>query len=162
VKDTTMTARLDDRLRELGDAVALHEPPPAVDRAVATAIEGSARRGARVPRSERASERWVAWPIALAASIFAISFIVRQAPPQDPVPVASADALREVSREFLAVAPVDEIARAGDAYVLPARLPRMALSQLGLPVDPQRVGEAVDTELLVRPDGAVLALRFVH
>ena len=158
-----MTAqRLDDQLRALGAGLASHEPTPAVDRAIAAAIAGSARRNARAHRREAASERWLAWPIALAASIFAISFIVRQAPPQDLLPVASSEALREVSREFLPLAPADVIARAGDAYVLPASLPRMALSQLGLPVDPQRVGEAVDTELLVRPDGAVIAIRFVH
>jgi len=46
--------------------------------------------------------------------------------------------------------------------VVPARMPRMALAQFGLPVNPARAGEAIDTELLVRPDGAVLALRFVN
>ena len=56
----------------------------------------------------------------------------------------------------------EEIARAGDTYVMPARLPRTTLAQLGLPVNPERIGEAVETELLVRADGAVLALRFVQ
>ena len=38
----------------------------------------------------------------------------------------------------------------------------MTLAQFGLPVNPARAVEAIDTELLVRRDGAVLALRFVN
>ena len=55
-----------------------------------------------------------------------------------------------------------EIERAGDKMVIPARLARMTLAQLGLPVDPARAGEGVDTELLVRGDGSVLAVRFIY
>ena len=67
----------------------------------------------------------------------------------------------DVVEEFFARGAA-EIERTGDAYVMPARMPRMALAQFGLPVNPARAGEAIDTELLIRPDGAVLALRFVN
>ena len=149
---------LDDRLRALGAALAAQEPPPSVDHAIAAAIA----KPRRVPRAGPGIlERWLAWPVALAASIFAISFIVRHAPPPDLLAAPPADVLHEASRAFMPVVSADEIARAADAYVMPARLPRVTLAQLGLPVDPGRIGEAVDTELLLRPDGAVLALRFV-
>ena len=147
---------LDDRLRALSAAVASHEPPVAVDRAIAAAI----RSGSSRPRRGRdASRRWLVWPLALAASIFALSFVVRQSSPEKTL---QSQALRAAAEAFIPVASAEEIARASDTYVLPARLPRTSLSQLGLPVDPQRIGEAVEAELLVRPDGAVLALRFVN
>jgi hypothetical protein len=38
----------------------------------------------------------------------------------------------------------------------------MSLAQFGLPVDPARAADAIDAELLVRLDGAVLAVRFVN
>ena len=63
---------------------------------------------------------------------------------------------------FLPVVPVTELAQADDAWVVSAQLSRMTLAQLGLPVDPALAADVVDTELLVRPDGALLAVRFVH
>ena len=128
-----MTRRsLDEQLRALAAALAEREPPVATDRAIAAAIAARKLRAAGKSTRPAAFERWLAW------------------------------ALREAARAFVPIASADEIALAADAYVLPARLPRMSLAQLGLPVDPERIGEAVDTELLVRPDGAVLALRFVN
>ena len=62
----------------------------------------------------------------------------------------------------MAVVPLAEIEGAGDAMVVSARLPRMTLAQLGLPVNPARAAEAIDTELLIRRDGSVLAVRFVY
>lgn len=158
-----MTAPLlDDRLRELSAALEHAAPPARVDRAITAAIAAAAARPRRDPTSQRIFERWLAWPMALAASIFAISIIVRQAPPESLVPALAAEALRDAAQSFMPVVSAEVIAGAGDTYVLPARLPRMTLAQLGLPVDPERIGEAVETELLVRADGAVLALRFVH
>ena len=46
--------------------------------------------------------------------------------------------------------------------IVTARLPRMTLAQLGLPINPARAADTIDTELLVRPDGSVLAVRFVY
>jgi hypothetical protein len=158
-----MTAPLlDDRLRALSVALEDAAPPSSVDRAIAAAIASKSRRPNRTARRPGILESWLAWPVALVASIFAISIIVRQAPAEDLVPGIAAETLREAARTFTPVVSADEIARAGDAYLMPARLPRMTLAQLGFPVNPERIGEAVETELLVRADGAVLALRFVH
>jgi len=158
-----MTAPLlDDRLRALSAALEDVGPPASVDRAIAAAIASKARRPHRVASGPGILERWLAWPVALVASIFAISVIVRQAPPEDLMPGLAAETLREAARTFTPVVSADEIARAGDTYLMPARLPRITLAQLGFPVNPERIGDAVDTELLIRADGAVLALRFVH
>ena len=158
-----MTAPLlDDRLRALSAALDDAAPPHSVDRAIAAAIAARARRPQRTGSGPGILERWLAWPAALAASIFAISFIVRQAPPQELVPTIAAETLRDAAETFMPVVSSEEIARAGDTYVMAARLPRTTLAQLGLPVNPERIGEAVETELLVRADGAVLALRFVQ
>ncbi len=157
-----MTAPLlDDRLRALSAALENAGPPASVDRAIAAAAS-KARRPQPTPSGPGILERWLAWPVALVASIFAISVIVRQAPPDDLVPDPAAETLREAARTFTPVVSADVIASAGDTYLMPARLPRMTLAQLGFPVNPERIGDAVETELLVRADGAVLALRFVH
>ena len=62
---------------------------------------------------------------------------------------------------FLPVVPLADIERAGDTMVVSARVSRTTLAALGVPIDPARVTETVDTELLVRGDGSVLAVRFV-
>ncbi|HVE48465.1 MAG TPA: hypothetical protein VNG69_02470 [Casimicrobiaceae bacterium] len=147
---------LDDRLHALSGALANQAPPASVDRAIAAAIASSQRRARRPSR-----ERWLAWPLALAASIFAISLIVRQMPGDEHTQLARGAALHEVGRSFIPVVASDVIERAGDAYVVPARFPRTALAQFGFPFNPQRVDESIDAELLVRADGALLAFRFV-
>lgn len=149
---------LDRALAALRSSVATALPPAATDRAIAAAIAG-ARRDAPAPRPRPVGEGWLAWPLALAASIAVLSFIVRTVPPEaivaePPLPVAAADS-------FMPVVPLADIEQAGDALVVPARVPRTALAALGLPIDPARAADAIDTELLVRSDGAVLAVRFV-
>lgn len=157
-----MTAPLlDDQLRRLADALHDAAPPARTDRAIAAAIRAAQSRPKRAA-TKPVFERWLAWPIGLAASIFAISFIVRQAPVDDVVPNVPAETLRQAAQSFMPVVSAEEIARSGDTYVMPVSVPRMTLAQLGFPVNPQRIGDAVDAELLVRADGTVLALRFVH
>jgi hypothetical protein len=155
-----MTAPLlDDALRDLNVALADCSPPKRVDKAIASAIARAQRRRARSARS-RVAERWLVWPIALAASIAAISFVVRPTAPGEILAVSGEATARE--RAFLPLASPEDIEQSTDAYVVPARLARPALAQLGLPVDPARIDQPVDAELLVRPDGAVLAFRFVN
>ena len=152
-------ATLDDRLAALKAELAPLEPPSSTDRVIAQAIGRAARKRASRTSAPRVLERWIAWPIALAASIGLVAVAVRQMP---AVEIASAPAASQgASARFMPVVPTAEIERSSDAYVVSARVPRMALAQFGLPINPARAGEAIDTELLVRPDGAVLALRFV-
>lgn len=149
-------SELDRRLDALKDAVASELPPPATDRAIAAAVE----RAKRAPRNGARGDRWLAWPLALAASIAVLSFIVRSLPPE--AVVAEPAVVQGSGDEFLPVVPMAEIERAGDALVVPARLPRTTLAQLGLPINPARAADAIDAELLVRRDGSVLAVRFVY
>ena len=152
---------LDDRLAALKLELAAFEPPPSTDRAITTAADRASRKRRRPALAPRFLERWFAWPVALAASIGLIAVAVRQMPVEEISPVTPA-AASTASARFMPVVPVAEIERSSDAYVVPARVPRMALAQFGLPVNPARAGDAIDTELLIRPDGAVLALRFVN
>ena len=153
---------LDRQLAALKASVAEALPPHDTDRAIAAAVARAQRDGARDASRRPAPERWFAWPLALAASIAVLSFIVRSMPPDavmaDPV-VAQ---MRSDANDFMPVVPLADIERAGDAMVVSARLPRMTLAELGIPVHPARAADAIDTELLVRRDGSVLAVRFVY
>jgi len=148
---------LDRRLAALKDAVAAELPPTATDRAVATAIA----RARRTTRAAARGDRWLAWPLALAASIAVLSVVVRSLPPEAVVPDAAVVA-QASGDAFMPVVPIADIESATDALVVPARLPRTTLAQLGLPINPARAADAIDTELLVRRDGSVLAVRFVY
>ena len=148
---------LDRRFAALKVSAAAEVPPPATDRAIAAAVA----RAARATRNVERPDRWLAWPLALAASIAVLSIVVRSLPPEAIVaePLAAAHTTGD---EFLPVVPIADIERAGDAMVVPARLPRTTLAQLGLPINPARAADAIDAELLVRRDGSVLAVRFVY
>jgi len=157
--------QLDARLAALRVALADEAPPPSTDRAVAAAMARAARAGPAKARAPRRFDAWFAWPIALAASITVLSFVIRAVPPQSPAdPEAARAATQDLpaTASFMPLVPIAELERAGDALIVPARMSRMSLAQFGLPVNPARAADAIDTELLVRPDGAVLALRFVH
>jgi hypothetical protein len=148
---------LDRRFAALKDAVAGDLPPTATDRAIVAAVA----RASRAPRNAARGDRWLAWPLALAASIAVLSFVVRSLPPEAVVAEPAAS-IRASADEFLPVVPIADIERAGDTLVVPARLPRTTLAQLGLPINPARAADAIDAELLVRRDGSVLAVRFVY
>jgi hypothetical protein len=150
-------ADLDRRLAALKESVAGDHPPPATDRAIAAAVA----RASRAPRNAARGDRGLAWPLALAASIAVLSFVVRSLPPEAVVAEPAA-AIRASGDEFLPIVPLADIEHAGDALVVPARLPRTTLAQLGLPINPARAADAIDAELLVRRDGSVLAVRFVY
>ena len=150
---------LDRQLGELRNAAHDWSPPAATDIAVTAAMQRALRRHGT--RRGAPDLHWVAWPLALAASIAVLSFVVRSIPPHDAVHDPSTP-VSGLSRDvFTPVVPVAEIQQAGDALVLPARVPRTTLAQFGLPVDPARADDGVDAELLVRRDGALLAYRFV-
>lgn len=148
---------LDRRLAGLKDALADAMPPPGTDVAIAQAMARAAKRSP-TPTAPRFPGRRFAWPLALAATIVLAVVALRTIPDTEVSPLPSASA--STPSRFMPVVPVAEIERSTDGYVVRARVPRMALAQFGLPVNPARADDAVDTEVLVRPDGAVLALRF--
>lgn len=157
--------QLDARLAALRDAIADEAPPLSTDRAIAAAVARAARDGTRKPGALRRFDAWFAWPLALAASITLLSLVIRTVPPSslaDPAPAGPAVQDLPVTASFMPLVPLAELERAGDAMIVPARMSRMSLAQFGLPVDPARAADAIDAEVLVRSDGAMLALRFVH
>ena len=156
---------LDLALAALRDASSTWEPPAFVDAAIAAAIP---RHRAAAPRTVTRvpDRRSLLWPLALAAAMAVLSFIVRSLPPtDDPKAVQteaaakSADAARHA---FTPVVSAAELRTVGEAVVIPTRVPLLTLAQFGLPIDPGRIDDAVDAELLVRRDGALLAYRLVN
>jgi len=148
-------------LRDLRDALDDCEPPPAVDAFVARASTG--RATGSVSRARRALPRHVAWALALAASIAMVAVVHRGFSPmaaRDASPVRDASPPGR-SAAFVPVVAIEELQRTGDALVVSATIPRLALAQFGMTVDPASATDRIATELLVRPDGAVLAVRFV-
>jgi len=158
-----METELDRQLASLRASVALERPPERVDRAIATAIETD--RGSERAASWRwriAKPAWLALSAAVAATFAAIVIVDHDAVRSPLIDAGTAPVAVDADRAwFLPVVPVSELARADDALVVSAQLSRMTLVQLGLPVDPAQAADVVDTELLVRPDGALLAVRFV-
>ena len=153
---------LDAQLAALRDAATAWQPPANVDAAIAAAINRPRLATRRIPTPGN-GPRSILWPLGLAAAVGVLSFIVRSLPPGDAVstttPTTASHAMRHT---FTPVVSADEMRNVGDAVVVPARVPRLTLAQFGLPIDPARVDDAVDAELLVRRDGALLAYRFVN
>jgi len=150
---------LDTRLAAFRLAAADALPPPQTDRAIADAI-ARARVSQRQPTQAR--RRWPLWPAwAALATAAAIAVVMLRPLPttviDDPLRVATPVA----DDAFVPVVPLAEIERAGDALIVPARVPRMTRAELGFPVNPARAADAVDAELLVRGDGSLLAVRLV-
>jgi len=154
---------LDRRLSALKRELAALKPPPAVDRAIAAAIAGRERAASHPARrfTWRGRERTLAWPLALAAALGVIAWTLRAPRPDEPLPqktVAAAPA----ATDFIPIVPVADIAQARGAYVVSTQMPRTMLADFGLPVSPVRAAEPVESELLVRADGTVLAVRFLE
>ena len=117
---------------------------------------------ARARSRVRNGDRWLAWPLALAASIALLSFVVRSLPPEAIVAEPAPASLRGRRRVPAGRSARRHRAGAATPWSCPARLPRTTLAQLGLPINPARAADAIDAELLVRRDGSVLAVRFVY
>ena len=156
---------LDRRLSALKRELATLRPPLEVERGLAAAI-AEAERASRAlnTRPNRPGwtryERWLAWPLALAAALGFITWTLR-APPAGETALPQA-ARAPVATDFIPVVPVTDIAQTRGAYVVSTRVPRTMLADFGLPVSPARAAEPVAGELLVRGDGTVLAVRFLE
>ena len=148
-------SRLEDRLAELRAAAATLEAPPALEAGLLRAFRAKARRQSDRPRL------WWMPPLALMATVAAVSWIVR-GPVDAPlaVPAPSTIALDDAG-PFLALRPLARIALEPSATVVRTEFPRAYLAQLGLPVAPERAGEPVQAELLYSAEGEALAVRLI-
>src|SRR4051794_32550949 len=154
-------------LTALCAATAPLEPPPSVDAAIERAIRSRTRAIAR----RRTLQRF-AVPLAFAASLATVAVIVRELPstattPVDATPPSTPAAVQASARgeaggtAFVPLVSLAELERTRDTLVVALDMPRSSLTQFGVAVTPARATESVPTELLIRPDGAVLAIRFV-
>jgi len=146
-----MTETLDPRLAQLRGELESLKAPPALEAALAARF-----RRAHNPRPRL----WWMPPLALAAVLSLVSWMIRAPLPPLPQPlpaVAPAD-----PGPFLALKPLERIALEPGASVVTTEFPRALLAEWGLPVSPEEAGEPVRAEMLYSPDGEALAVRLIH
>ena len=156
-------AQLDSALAELRLATRDLAPPASLDAGIVRAIRG---RDATVRRQRIA--RALLMPLALAATITGIilvnrSLLAPDVPVRGDAAVVAAGPRTEAgATAFVPLVSVAELERTRETLVVAMQLPRTSLGEFGVAVNPARAGESVPAELLIRPDGAVLAIRFVQ
>lgn len=152
VQETLLDRRLADVRRELAG----HKPPAALEAALAARF-----RRAHRPQGARPRLWWMP-PLALAATLVMVSWMVRVPPPTEPhAPVAANPAQAQDFGPFLALKPLDRIAAEPSTTVVATEFPRALLADWGLPVSPDRAGEPVRAEMLYASDGEPLAVRLL-
>ena len=124
----------------------------------AAALTGWRALGRLLPRSRPALAAVATGFLALGIGLAVVAPMLA---PVAPRGVANGQVLADRS-PFIALASLDAIAAEPGATVVPGRLPRMALVDFGLPVDPARADVPLNAEFLMSPRGVVLAVRFVE
>jgi hypothetical protein len=100
---------------------------------------------------------WWMPPLALAATLAVVSWMVRTPHLADPgAQVAAVD-----PGPFLALRPLERIALEPGATVVETEFPRALLADWGLPVSPDRAAEPVRAEMLYSSEGEALAVRII-
>jgi hypothetical protein len=138
---------LDHRLAELRTELDAVHAPPALDEALAERFRHEHR--ARRPHL------WWMPPLALAATVALVSWMVRA-----PHPAAAAAAAADPG-PFLALRPLDRIVLEPSTTLVATEFPRALLADWGLPVAPDRAAEPVHAEMLYSADGEPLAVRLI-
>jgi len=151
---------LDRRLAALKQELSQLDAPADVGRRLDAAIAAARERQERGVRASRVRESWLFLPLALAAVIGVITWTLRT--PRDGGPPEVPVATTPGATQFIPLVPIDDIAQTRGAYVVSTPMPRTMLAELGLPVSPARAAEPIESELLVRADGTVLAVRFLQ
>lgn len=155
--DPIQDAILDRRLGELNREMARLTAPATLEGALVAQFRRTHRAARPRPRL------WWMPPLALAATIGVISWMVRA-----PMPAANPAAARPAPVEesdpapFLALKPMERIALEPATTVVTTEFPRALLADWGLPVAPDRAGEPVRAEMLYSADGEALAVRIVN
>jgi hypothetical protein len=144
---------LDSRLDDLKREVATFQAPDAIESALVHHYRKHHRKSAR-------PNLWWVPPLALAATIALVSWMVR-----GPMPVAPMEAMVAPAEDpgpFLALRPLERIALEPSTTVVATEFPRALLADWGLPVSPDRAGEPVRAEMLYSADGEPLAIRLIN
>jgi len=151
---------LDRKLDALRQEIAGLEPPPSIAQAIASAVRAGPRK--LQPRQWHRGwrGRWPAWLMLLAASIAIVAWTLQMQRGGEFRPTPASDA-PAIATDFIPLVPVRDIASDEGAYIVATQMPRVMLADFGLPVNPARAADPVASELLVRRDGTVLAVRFI-
>ena len=149
---------LDLKLDALRAELAAVHAPDALEAALATQF-----RRAR-PASQRPRLWWMP-PLALAATIALASWILRGPLPEGDALVTMAPQRSldgDVDAPFVALRPLDRIAREDGAHIVTTEFPRALLADWGLPVAPDRADEPVRAQMLYSARGEPLAVRLLN
>ena len=144
---------LDSRLDDLKREMATFQAPDAIEDALVNRFRKHHRPAAR-------PNLWWVPPLALAATVALVSWMVRGPIPAAPVEAVAAPA--EDPGPFLALRPLERIALEPSTTVVATEFPRALLADWGLPVSPDRAGEPVRAEMLYSADGEPLAIRLIN
>lgn len=150
-EEILLGSRLDEVRRDLES---LHAPAP-LEAALVARFRNERRHAAR-PRL------WWVPPLALAATIALVSWMVRAPVAELSNPAAAPRAIEEDPGPFLALKPLERIALEPSTTVVATEFPRALLADWGLPVSPDRAGEPVRAEMLYSADGEPLAVRLIN
>jgi len=142
---------VDAPLASLRAAMQSVEAPAGLDAVLAARF----RRHHKVQRPRL----WWLPPLALAATVAAVTWIVRS---PMTAPIVPAAVIESDSGPFLALKPLERIALEPGTTVVSSEFPRALLADWGLPVSPERAGELVRAETLYAPDGEMLAIRLIN
>lgn len=140
---------LDSRLAALRSELDTLHAPPALESVLASQF--------RRTHGKRPTLWWMP-PLALAATLGVVSWMVRMPAPVAPVQAAAA----ADPGPFLALRPLERIALEPATTVVETEFPRALLADWGLPVEPDRASEPVRAQLLYSPDGEALAVRLIN
>ena len=144
---------LDSRLDGLKREMATLQAPTSIEDALVARFRKQQGKSARPPL-------WWVPPLALAATIAVVSWMVRA-----PLPATPAEAISVPGEDpgpFLALRPLERIALEPSTTVVATEFPRALLADWGLPVSPDRAGEPVRAETLYSADGEPLAIRLIN
>ena len=154
VMDPARETLLDLKLEHLAHELATtHRAPPALEAALA------ARFRSQAP-AHRPAFWWVP-PLALAAAVTLVTWIVRAPAPQAPAEAPASAASSDPDGPFLALRPLERIALDGTT-VVDTQFPRALLAGWGLPVAPERAAEPVHAQMLYSAEGEPLAVRIIR
>jgi len=146
---------LDSRLDDVRRSLAAHSAPAELEDSLVATFR-LRRRATTRPRL------WWIPPLALAATIALVSWMVRVPSELPSASYLSPSASLDDPGPFLALKPLERIALEPSTTVVATEFPRALLADWGLPVSPDRAGEPVRAEMLYSADGEALAVRLIN
>jgi hypothetical protein len=150
-QETLLDLKLDALRNELAGIAA----PGAIEDALLERLRAT-RPAAPRPRL------WWMPPLALAATIALVSWMIRGPLPDDPALVSlAAHSIDGDPGPFLALRPLERIAAEPGTTVVTTEFPRALLADWGLPVAPDRANEPVRAQMLYSASGEPLAVRLL-